>query len=197
MAEQALSGIKVLDLTHCVAGPYSTKAMADFGTDVIKVERPGVGDAAREIGPFIDDKPDREGGGLFLYLNTNKKSVTLNLKSPEGFEILKKLVEKGVLTQQEAKSVMQEMEKEAVEQDKVVEKKIDKRVAEVQPADQKDVDKVVKALKKLKIGFLWYLSYQNGENGHGDGEDYNRFAIKRGYINIKYKFTPWFHFFTH
>ena len=107
--------------------------------------------------------------------------------------ILKKLVEKGILTKQEAMSVMQEMEKEAVEKDKAVEKKIDKRVAEVKPADKEDIDKVAEALKKFKIGFLWYLSYQNGQNGAGAGEDYSRFAIKRGYINIKYKFTDWFH----
>jgi len=92
MSEQALSRVRVLDLTHYIAGPYCTKILADYGADVTKVERPGVGDGAREIGPFIDDKPDPEGGGLFLYLNTNKKSITLNLKSDTGVQILKDLV---------------------------------------------------------------------------------------------------------
>jgi polyhydroxyalkanoate synthesis regulator phasin len=127
--------------------------------------------------------------GLICLLLFAATAIASDISDP----ILKKLVEKGVLTKQEAKSVMQEMKKEAVEKDKAVEKKIDKKVAEVKPADKKDIDKVAKALKKFKIGFLWYLSYQNGQNGKGAGEDYSRFAIKRGYINIKYKFTDWFH----
>jgi crotonobetainyl-CoA:carnitine CoA-transferase CaiB-like acyl-CoA transferase len=85
----------VLDLTHCIAGPYCTKILADYGADVVKVERPGVGDPARSMGPFPGDNPDIESSGLFLYLNTNKKSITLNLKSAAGVEILKELV-KGV-----------------------------------------------------------------------------------------------------
>jgi CoA:oxalate CoA-transferase len=92
MSEQALPTVRVLDLTHYIAGPYCTKILADYGANVIKVERPGQGDSARKIGPFIDDKPDPEGGGLFLYLNTNKKSITLNLKSDTGVQILKDLV---------------------------------------------------------------------------------------------------------
>ena len=92
MAEQALSGVRVLDLTHYVAGPYCTKILADYGADAIKVERPVVGDAARGMGPFPGDKPHPESGGLFLYLNTNKKSITLNLKSVTGVGILKELV---------------------------------------------------------------------------------------------------------
>ncbi len=92
MAEQALSGVRVLDLTHYVAGPYCTKILADYGADVVKVERPSLGDRARGMGPFPDDKPDPESSGLFLYLNTNKKSITLNLKSLAGVGILKELV---------------------------------------------------------------------------------------------------------
>lgn len=95
MPDQALSGGRVLDLTHCIAGPYCTKILADYGADVVKVERPGVGDPARSMGPFPGDNPDIESSGLFLYLNTNKKSITLNLKSAAGVEILKELV-KGV-----------------------------------------------------------------------------------------------------
>ncbi len=95
MPDQALSGGRVLDLTHCIAGPYCTKILADYGADVVKVERPGVGDPARSMGPFPGDNPDIESSGLFLYLSTNKKSITLNLKSAAGVEILKELV-KGV-----------------------------------------------------------------------------------------------------
>ncbi len=95
MAEQLLTGIKVLDLTHYIAGPFCTKLMADYGADVIKIERPGKGDIARQVGPFPEDVPDPEKSGLFLYLNTNKKGITLNLKTKTGIEILKKLVKES------------------------------------------------------------------------------------------------------
>ena len=75
-----LDGLKVLDLTHYVAGPYATRLMAAQSAEVIKVERPATGDGARRIGPFPDDVPHPEKSALFLYLNTGKKSVTLNLK---------------------------------------------------------------------------------------------------------------------
>ena len=92
MVKRALSGIRVLDLTHHIAGPYCTKMLADYGADVLKVEKPVKGDGARDTGPFMNDKPDLDGSGLFLYLNTNKKSITLNLKSNAGLKILKNLV---------------------------------------------------------------------------------------------------------
>jgi len=88
----ALSGVRVLDLTHYVAGPYCTKLLADYGADVIKVEKPGLGDPARSIGPFFHDTPGLEKSGLFLFLNTSKKSINLNLKSKDGAQILKQLV---------------------------------------------------------------------------------------------------------
>ena len=93
--EQALSGMRVLDLTHYIAGPYCTKMLADYGADVVKVERPGWGDAARSLGPFLNDEPHPERSGLFLYLNTNKKSITLNLKSAAGVKILKELLKQS------------------------------------------------------------------------------------------------------
>jgi len=95
MAEQALSDVKVLDLTLYIAGPYCTKLLADYGADVIKVERPGGGDPARHLGPFLGDDPHPEKSGLFLHLNTNKRGITLNLKSDTGVKIFKELV-KGV-----------------------------------------------------------------------------------------------------
>ena len=87
MTEAALEGVKVLDLTHYIAGPYCTKLLADFGADVVKVERPG-GDPARRIPPFFHDEADSEKSLLFLYLNTNKRSVTLNLKARRGRQML-------------------------------------------------------------------------------------------------------------
>jgi len=89
---QALSGIKVLDLTQYVSGPYCTKLLADYGAEVIKIEKPGAGDGSRRVGPFYRDEPHPEKSGLYLHLNTNKKSVTLNLKSGRGKKILLDLV---------------------------------------------------------------------------------------------------------
>ena len=92
MTEQALSDVKVLDLTWHIAGPYCTKLLADYGADVIKLEKPGEGDPSRRMGPFFRDVPHPEKSGLFLYLNSNKKSITLNLKSETGKKIFKELV---------------------------------------------------------------------------------------------------------
>ncbi|SVC39818.1 uncharacterized protein METZ01_LOCUS292672, partial [marine metagenome] len=90
--DQPLSDLRVIDLSHGIAGPYCTKLMADFGADVIKVERPGEGDYARKLGPFPGDVPDPEKSGIFLLLNTNKRGITLDLKTPEGVDALKELV---------------------------------------------------------------------------------------------------------
>ena len=90
MAPSALHGVKVLDLTHHIAGPYCTKLLADFGAQVIKIERRG-GDPAREMPPFYHDEKHPEKSLLFLYLNTAKRSVTLNLKSDRGIHILREL----------------------------------------------------------------------------------------------------------
>ena len=92
MSEQALSDVKVLDLTWHIAGPYCTKLLADYGAEVIKVEKPGEGEPTRRMGPFFKDDPHPEKSGLFLHLNTNKKGITLNLKSAKGKKILKELV---------------------------------------------------------------------------------------------------------
>ncbi len=88
---EALSNVRVLDFTHYVAGPYCTKLMADYGADVLKVERPRTGDPARRLGPFPDDESHPERSGLFLHLNTNKRSVTLDLKTGAGAEIARRL----------------------------------------------------------------------------------------------------------
>ncbi len=92
MAYSALSGIKVLDLTRYIAGPYCTRMLAGFGAEVIKIEEPLCGDPARRIGPFLNDEPGLERSGLFLYLNSSKKGITLNLKSKKGAELLREMV---------------------------------------------------------------------------------------------------------
>jgi len=95
MTEQVLSGIKVLDLSSEISGPWCTRMLAGFGADVIKVEDPNGGDIARKMGPFPDDIPDLEKSGLFLYMNTGKKSITLNIRSSPGLEILQKLIKES------------------------------------------------------------------------------------------------------
>jgi len=78
----ALGGRRVLELAD-EKGAYCGKLLADMGADVIKIERPG-GDATRWIPPFVDDVPDPEGSLSFLYANTSKRGVTLDLERPEG-----------------------------------------------------------------------------------------------------------------
>ncbi len=91
MPAKALSGTRVLEYAQFVSGPYCAKLMADLGAEVIKIEPPE-GDIARTRGPFPDDIPHPERSGLFLYTNTNKFDITLNLDSTEGKAIFKKLI---------------------------------------------------------------------------------------------------------
>ena len=85
-----LSGIRVLDLTNVLAGPYCCYQLALMGAEVIKVERPGSGDLARMLGADADR--NKAGMGIsFLAQNAGKKSVTLDMKSPRGKELLKSL----------------------------------------------------------------------------------------------------------
>jgi crotonobetainyl-CoA:carnitine CoA-transferase CaiB-like acyl-CoA transferase len=91
MAEGPLSGVRAIECCSFVAGPYCTKLFADLGAEVVKIEAP-TGDEARKRGPFLGDDPDPELSGLFLYLNTNKRGITLNLGSVTGREIFKKLI---------------------------------------------------------------------------------------------------------
>jgi len=86
-----LDGVRVIDLTWYNAGPFCTRLLGDYGADVIKVEPPG-GDPARTLPPFFKDEPGLERSGLFLFLNTNKRSVVLDLKSQEGRDRLQGLV---------------------------------------------------------------------------------------------------------
>ena len=89
---RALADVKIVELGELVGAPYASKLMADMGAEVIKIERPRVGDRARTRGPFPKDDPHPEKSGLFLYLNTNKLGVTLDIATAEGFEIFEKLI---------------------------------------------------------------------------------------------------------
>ena len=92
--DQAISA-RIIDLTHYIAGPYCTKLLADYGGDVVKIEKPGEGDGARRMGPFYHDDPHPEKSGLFLNLNTNKRGITLNLGTHTGRELFKELVKEA------------------------------------------------------------------------------------------------------
>ncbi|MGL5257212.1 MAG: CaiB/BaiF CoA transferase family protein [Proteocatella sp.] len=83
----ALEGLKVIDLTRVLAGPYATMLLADFGAEIIKIEVPKTGDDSRAFGPYVNGE-----SAYFMSINRNKKSITLNLKTEEGKDILKKLV---------------------------------------------------------------------------------------------------------
>lgn len=88
--ESALSGIRVLDFTHVYQGPVGTQILADYGADVIKVERPGAGDWSRRWGPFV------HGVSLpFAGLNRNKRSVAIDVKNPQGRQAVYDLVAKA------------------------------------------------------------------------------------------------------
>src|SRR5579864_4868174 len=87
----ALSGLKVIELGEMVSAPYAAKLMADMGAEVIKIERPGAGDHARLRGPFPGGTEHPEKSGLYLYLNTNKLGLTLDVSRPEGFALLERL----------------------------------------------------------------------------------------------------------
>ena len=87
-----LGGIRVIDLSRVLAGPYCTMMLGDLGADIIKIEAPGLGDDTRHWGP-----PFAKGGesAYFLCVNRNKRSLTLNLKSERGLQILKGLIQQG------------------------------------------------------------------------------------------------------
>ncbi len=91
----ALEGIRVVDLTERVAGPYCAKLMALQGAEVVKVEPPGTGDAMRAMGPFVGGDPHPEKSVPFLYLNTGKKSVTLDVEQHSARGLLLELAKRA------------------------------------------------------------------------------------------------------
>jgi crotonobetainyl-CoA:carnitine CoA-transferase CaiB-like acyl-CoA transferase len=90
----ALEGVRVLDLSRVLAGPWCTQTLADLGADVIKVERPGAGDDTRSWGPpFLPDRDGRDTAEAAYYLGTNrnKRSVTIDIAAPEGQALVREL----------------------------------------------------------------------------------------------------------
>ncbi len=107
MPSEALKGVKVLDLSRVLAAPLATQMLGDLGADVIKVERPGSGDEAREYGPpFLKDREGVPTGdaAFFLSANRNKKSITVNLATLEGQEIIKSLAKRADIVVENFKS---------------------------------------------------------------------------------------------
>ncbi len=92
MSELPLAGLRVLDLSRLLPGPFCSLLLADFGADVIKVEDTGMGDYARWSAPRYEGAPQSAASALFLALNRGKRSVRVNLKDPAGQEILLRLV---------------------------------------------------------------------------------------------------------
>ena len=111
MGEQALAGLRVIELGGFISAAYCTKMMADLGAEVIKIEAPDLGDESRRYGSFPDDIPHIEKSGLFLYLNSNKLGITLNVKTEKGREIFFKLLEDAdILVENNPPSLMKDLE---------------------------------------------------------------------------------------
>jgi len=92
---QALNGYKILDVSRGIAGAYCTRLMARFGAEVLKVEKPGAGSPLRRLRPFKNNVPGLENSGLFIYLNTGKKSVTLDLSTATGRKVFLELAQRA------------------------------------------------------------------------------------------------------
>lgn len=88
--EQALNGMKVVDLSQVLAGPYCTMVLADMGADVIKVEKFPNGDDTRSMGPYINEE-----SYMYMMVNRNKRGICLNLKTDKGLEVLYKLIKEA------------------------------------------------------------------------------------------------------
>ena len=84
-----LSGIRIIDLTTVIFGPYATQMLADLGAEVIKVETPGLGDVSRYLGSGV---PDPTMGSIHLTVNRGKRSIALDLKKPDDAAVLRDLV---------------------------------------------------------------------------------------------------------
>ncbi len=106
-----LKGLRVLDLSHVVAGPYCSMLLADAGAEVIKIERPGVGEMARSLGPFVTNARGEKASGTLLRLARNKKGLALDLRNPEGKRIFKELVKiSDVVVENFVPGVMEKLE---------------------------------------------------------------------------------------
>jgi hypothetical protein len=92
LAGKALDDLIVIEFAQMVSGPMCGKMFADMGAEVIKIEPPGAGDEMRAHPPFPGDIPHPEKSGAFLYLNTSKKSLTLDVATPTGAEVFRALI---------------------------------------------------------------------------------------------------------
>ena len=102
MTALPLAGLRVLDLTHMLAGPYCTWLLGGLGADVVKIEVPGRGDFTRTVAPLLDGQ-----SLYFLSVNRNKRSLTLNLKDPRGVALFRRLAERAdVLVENNRAGVM-------------------------------------------------------------------------------------------
>lgn len=102
---EILKDIRILDLTRVMSGPYCTSMLADLGAEIIKIEMPGFGDEARHFGPYQEDEST-----YFMMLNRYKKSVTVDMKNPEGQDIIRALVPKcDVIVENFRPGVMQRL----------------------------------------------------------------------------------------
>ncbi|MEK6530853.1 MAG: CoA transferase, partial [candidate division NC10 bacterium] len=91
-ARPPLAGVRAVDLTRVLAGPFCSMMLGDMGAEVIKVEEPGKGDDTRTWPPFSGGEST-----YFMSVNRNKKSLTLNLKAPEGQRILRRLIRRSAV----------------------------------------------------------------------------------------------------
>ncbi|MEK7701360.1 MAG: CoA transferase, partial [candidate division NC10 bacterium] len=90
MTPTALPGLRVLDLSSQLSGPYCAMLLGDLGADVIKVEHPAGGDNARLMGPMVNGE-----SAPFMTFNRNKRSITVDLKSPDGLAIVRRLASRA------------------------------------------------------------------------------------------------------
>ena len=100
-----LEGVRVLDLSRVMSGPFCTSMLSDMGAEIIKVEMPNTGDEARRLGPYKDEEST-----YFMLLNRDKQSITINLKKAEGVQLIKQLVQQcDVLVENFRPNVMQRL----------------------------------------------------------------------------------------
>ena len=110
MQEGILQGVRVVEWGDLVSGPWTARLLADMGADVIKIEAPDSGDSARRVGPFPQDVPHIEKSGLYMYLNCNKRGVTLDVGKAEGKRIFRELVaDADVLIESHSPGVVEEL----------------------------------------------------------------------------------------
>ncbi|MBW2369692.1 MAG: CoA transferase, partial [Deltaproteobacteria bacterium] len=93
MVGKTLEGVRVVDMTRVLAGPYCTMILRELGAEVIKIETPDGGDDARQFGPFLDDEQTKS--AYFISINTGKQSMTLDLKHESGRRVLADLIQKS------------------------------------------------------------------------------------------------------